>query len=56
MAQEVQHSPNYEILKRKYELNYITQEQLLRWVAINKKNPALGITQEEYYEITGSEK
>lgn len=46
-------SAQYDDLKRRYELNYITIEQLRRWVAINQKKPALGITAEEFKMITG---
>ena len=51
----MEHSPNFYIYKTRYELNYITEEQLRRWVVLNKKNNKLGITEEEFKEITGKD-
>lgn len=51
----MEHSPNFETYKSRYELNYITEEQLRRWVVLNKKNPKIGITEEEFKEITGKD-
>lgn len=47
------HSPMYESLKEKYELHYITKETLKGRVKLYKSKPDKGITEEEYFEITG---
>lgn len=48
------HSPQFENLKQRYKMNYITVSQLIRWVQLNKKNPKIGITETEFEEITGT--
>lgn len=50
---EKEHSKKYEILKVKFEAEYITKETLKGWVALNEKKAGKGITAEEYEEITG---
>ena len=47
------HSNDFEKLKERYEINYITVDQLRRWVAINARRSTLGITATEFTEITG---
>lgn len=47
------HSNDFEKLKECYEINYITVDQLRRWVAINARRSTLGITAAEFTEITG---
>lgn len=47
------HSNDFEKLKERYEINYITVDQLRRWVAINARRSTLGITAVEFTEITG---
>lgn len=49
----VTHSAQFETFKTRYERNFITKETLQGWVKINKKAPTRGITEEEYFEITG---
>ena len=51
----MEHSVNFETFKARYELNYITESQLRRWVALNQKKSSLGITAEEFKEITGKD-
>lgn len=46
-------SKKFEDYKSKYEKNWITKETLRKWVAIYEKLPDMGITAEEYQEITG---
>ena len=48
-------STQFNDLKRRYEMNYITIDQLRRWVVINQKKPELGITAEEFKLITGQD-
>lgn len=49
----MEHSKNFEVYKQRYQLNYITKDQLKRWVALNTQDPKVGITVAEYKEITG---
>lgn len=49
------HSNDFEKLKERYEINYITVDQLRRWVAINARRSTLGITAAEFTEITGED-
>lgn len=49
------HSPLYEKLKTQYENNYITINTLRGRVEMGKKKPSKGITEEEFFEITGIE-
>lgn len=49
----ITHNPQFEVFKAKYERNFITKETLQGWVKINKKVSARGITEDEYFEITG---
>lgn len=48
-------SENYEKLKTKWDLGYITEETLRGWVELNDKKPGKGITAEEYEAITGKQ-
>lgn len=52
---EVVHSKKFEMLKERWEMDYITKDTLQGWVALNKKRAGKGITPEEYKEITGEE-
>lgn len=45
----------YETLKRKWEMGWITKETLKGWVAVEKKKPGKGITEEQYKQITGED-
>lgn len=47
------HSPMFEELKRKYELNYISKATLKGRVKLYATKPEKGITAAEYEEITG---
>lgn len=47
------HSPKFDTYKAQYELNWMTKAQLRQWVAMQTLCPLLGITAEEYQEITG---
>ena len=49
----MQHSGKFDELKEKYERNYVTKATLKKWVLINEKRDGVGITAEEYEEITG---
>lgn len=49
------HSKDFEKYNTYYRMNFMTREQLQRWVVINAKHPNKGITGEEYKEITGEE-
>lgn len=49
------HSPMYDKLKEQYDNNYITIDTLRGRVEMGKKNPKKGITEEEFFEITGEE-
>ena len=51
----MEHSKNFEVYKQRYQLNYITEDQLKRWVVLNAQNPKVGITVAEYKEITGKD-
>lgn len=53
MEEEKKHSAQYETLKKKWQMEYITLETLAGYVALNSKNAAKGITAEEFEEITG---
>lgn len=44
---------DFEKLKVKWELHYITLDALRKWVEINEKLPSRGITKEQFFEITG---
>ena len=46
-------SRQYQSLNDKYDRNYITEEALRGWVEINKRRNTMGITAEEFEEITG---
>ena len=46
-------SKDYEKLAAKWRAHYITEDSLRQWVVINSKKPSLGITAEEFKEITG---
>lgn len=46
-------SRQYEKYKDEYEKNWITEESLARLVELNRKRSSIGITAEEYEEITG---
>lgn len=45
----------YEKLKNQWDMGYITEGTLQKWVLVNDKRPGSGITREEYKEITGHE-
>lgn len=47
------HSANYENLKKQYEKNYISKDTLKGYVRLYDSMPSIGITAEEYEEITG---
>ncbi len=47
------HSPKFEYYKDQYDRQWITRATLRQWVAVCGKFPQLGITPEEYEEITG---
>ena len=42
----------YKVLKRKYEMGYITKDTLKGWVKSEKKLAGRGITEQQYEEIT----
>ena len=44
---------NYEKLLKKWQEHYITIESLRQWVKINAIKPNMGITPEEFKQITG---
>lgn len=48
-----EHSPNYENLKTQYDKGYISKQTLRGYVQIYSVMPQVGITPEEYEEITG---
>lgn len=41
------------MLKKRWELGWITEETLRGWVEINERKPGKGITAEEFESITG---
>lgn len=47
------HSPNYENLRRQYQMGYIKKSTLKGYVSLYPILPHIGITGQEYYEITG---
>lgn len=47
------HSPNYANLKRQYDMGYIKKATLKGYVPLYAILPSIGITGQEYYEITG---
>lgn len=53
MAEEKKHSAQYEMLKKKWDMEYITLETLAGYVLLNSRNKAKGITAEEFEEMTG---
>lgn len=55
MVNVMEHSPLFEKLYEQYQLNYITVETLRGRVALGKRKPSKGITEEEFFEITGME-
>lgn len=46
-------SPKFEAYKEQFAKNWITKATLKQWVAMQPRLPALGITPEEYEQITG---
>lgn len=46
-------SKDFEKLKAKWDAGYITEDTLRKYVVLHSKNPAVGITAEEFTEITG---
>ena len=48
-------SRDYAKLKAKWDKNYITEETLRKYVLLHEKNEKIGITAEEFTEITGIE-
>lgn len=46
-------SPKFDSYKEQFEKNWITKATLKMWVSMQSMLPALGITAEEYQEITG---
>lgn len=46
-------SAKYKMLKKRWELGWITEETLRGWVEINERKPGKGITAEEFESITG---
>lgn len=46
-------SPKFETYKEQFAKNWITKATLKQWVAMQPRLPALGITAEEYEQITG---
>lgn len=48
-------STKFDSLKAKWDMNYITISSLAGWVRLNDKKPGIGITREEFQEITGLE-
>ena len=48
-------SAKFETYKEKYEKGWMTKETLKQWVAMYSRLPALGITEDEYKQITGEE-
>ena len=49
------HSPLFYKLLEQWELNYITIETLRGRVELGNRKPSKGITEEEFFEITGEE-
>ena len=43
----------YDVLKEKWDKDYITKDTLKGWVALNERKASKGITAAEYEEITG---
>lgn len=48
-------SYDFEKLKNKWDLGYITINTLKKWVELNKKKNSVGITEQEFKVITGEE-
>ena len=48
-------SEKFDSLKAKWDMNYITISSLAGWVRLNDKKPGIGITREEFQEITGKD-
>lgn len=48
-------SPKYDTYKDQYARNWITKATLRQWVSMQARLPMLGITAEEYKEITGED-
>lgn len=53
MAEDKKHSAQYQTLKKKWDMEYITLETLAGYVLLNSRNKAKGITAEEFEQITG---
>lgn len=49
------HSKKFDMLKERWEKDYITKHTLKGWVVLNEKRAGKGITAEEYKEITGED-
>lgn len=43
----------YEELKYKWDMGFITEATLRKWVTVNQRKPGAGITAEQFEEITG---
>ena len=52
-CRRMNHSPLFYKLLEQWELNYITIETLRGRVELGKRKPSKGITEEEFFEITG---
>ena len=48
-------SKNFEKFKEKWELQYITLDALRKWVELHQKKSTIGISPEEFKEITGED-
>lgn len=46
---------DFDKLKTKWGMGYITKDTLRGWVALNAKKPNRGITAEQYKTITGED-
>lgn len=49
------HSKKFDMLKERWDKDYITKDTLKGWVVLNEKRAGKGITAEEYKEITGED-
>lgn len=51
----MEHSAKFNELEHGYKLGYVTKATLQKWVKVNDKKPGMGITRDEYKEITGED-
>ena len=45
----------FELIKQRYDCGYLDKDQLKRWVLVNKEDPTVGISAEDFKKIAGED-